>query len=249
MLTWKIKQWNFYYVFILFSCVSCLVLNEIWKHSEMIGYSRWLLAFEVTVVFCLPGQLMKSITNQIIHYCGCKMNFFQNRSAEHYQYTSNAAVIKLSFWVCWYVMLLMCCRLRGLVILSCLKMTDRGLLEGIGSLHELTSLHLNMGRSLTAQALSTFLHRPSMTSIVSLNLSACRKLDDEALKGIAKRCNNLTYVCLNLMVCLEHEVQVSVCGCEVRLSLCLYLQMHTFETFGSLWLLHCNWCWNQHSDK
>ena len=90
----------------------------------------------------------------------------------------------------------MCCRLRGLVILSCLKMTDRGLLEGIGSLHELTSLHLNMGRSLTAQALSTFLHRPSMTSIVLLDVSLWHNLDDECLKGIAKTCSNLT--CLHV---------------------------------------------------
>jgi hypothetical protein len=73
-------------------------------------------------------------------------------------------------------------------------MTDRGLLEGIGSLHELTSLRLNRGRSLTAQALSTFLHRPSMTSIVLLDLSECPSLDDEGLKGIAKRCNKLTYL-------------------------------------------------------
>jgi len=73
-------------------------------------------------------------------------------------------------------------------------MTDRGLLEGIGSLHELTSLHLNKGRNLTAQALSTFLHRPSMTSVVLLNLSDCTNLDDEGLKGIAKRCNKLTYL-------------------------------------------------------
>jgi len=66
-------------------------------------------------------------------------------------------------------------------------MTDRGLLEGIGSLHELTLLLLQGGRDLTAQALSTFLHRPSITSIVSLDLSFCRNLDDEGLKGIAER--------------------------------------------------------------
>ena len=90
-------------------------------------------------------------------------------------------------------MLLMCCRLQELEIL-CRNVTDRGLLEGIGSLHELTSLRLEAGEKLTAQALSTFLHRPSMSSIVSLNLSFCSKLDDEGLKGIAKRCNKLTYL-------------------------------------------------------
>jgi hypothetical protein len=68
-------------------------------------------------------------------------------------------------------------------------MTDRGLLEGIGSLQELTHLLLNGGVNLTAKTLSTFLHRPSMNSIVSMNLSACFNLDDEGLKGIAKRCN------------------------------------------------------------
>ena len=73
-------------------------------------------------------------------------------------------------------------------------MTDRALLEGIGSLHELTALRLIGGRNLTAQALSTFLHRPSMSSIVLLDLSYCSNLDDEGLKGIAERCNKLTYL-------------------------------------------------------
>jgi len=91
-------------------------------------------------------------------------------------------------------MLLMCCRLKELEISLCDQITDRGLLEGIGSLQELTSLHLHKGRNLTAQALSTFLHRPSMTSIVFLKLSDCTNLDDEALKVIAKRCNKLTYL-------------------------------------------------------
>jgi len=89
-------------------------------------------------------------------------------------------------------MLLMCCRLQELAVTFCENMTDRGLLEGIGSLHELTYLCLNENSNLTAQALSTFLHRPSMTSIVLLNLSQCANLDDEGLKGIAKRCNKLT---------------------------------------------------------
>jgi len=67
-------------------------------------------------------------------------------------------------------------------------------MEGIGSLHELTSLHLSEGRNLTAQALSTFLHRPSMSSVMSLNLSLLPDLDDEGLEGIAERCNKLTYL-------------------------------------------------------
>jgi hypothetical protein len=91
-------------------------------------------------------------------------------------------------------MLLMCCRLQELEVSACLYMTDRGLLEGIGSLNELTSLRLRRGDNLTAQALSTFLHQPSMASIVSLDLSSCYNLDDEGLKGIAKRCNKLTYL-------------------------------------------------------
>jgi len=78
-------------------------------------------------------------------------------------------------------------------------MTDRGLLEGIGSLHELTSLRLTGGSNLTAQALSMFLHPPSMTSIVLLNLSECSNLDDEGLRGIAKRCIYLK--------------ELAVCGC------------------------------------
>jgi hypothetical protein len=87
----------------------------------------------------------------------------------------------------------MCCRLQELEVNGCVKMTDRGLLEGIGSLQELTSLHLNIASNLTAQGLSRFLHRPSMSSIVSLNLSYCFDLDDEGLKGIAERCSKLTY--------------------------------------------------------
>jgi len=73
-------------------------------------------------------------------------------------------------------------------------MTDRGLLEGIGSLQELTFLMLIGGHNLTAEALSTFLHRPSMSSIVSLFLRQCNNLDDEGLEGIAERCNKLTYL-------------------------------------------------------
>jgi hypothetical protein len=73
-------------------------------------------------------------------------------------------------------------------------MTDRGLLEGIGSLPELKQLRLNGGSDLTAPALSKFLHQPSMTSIVFLHLSFFSNLDDEGLKGIAKRCNQLTYL-------------------------------------------------------
>jgi hypothetical protein len=91
-------------------------------------------------------------------------------------------------------MLLVCCRLQELGLSNCFEMTKRGLLEGIGSLHELTHLRLTVGASLTAQALSTFLHRPSMTSIVILHLSYCRSLDDEGLEGIAERCNYLTYL-------------------------------------------------------
>jgi len=77
-------------------------------------------------------------------------------------------------------------------------MTDKGLLEGIASLHELTHLHLTGCENLTAQALSTFLHRPSMTSIEILVLQ-CSNLDDEGLKGIATRC--------------VHLKEFVVCGC------------------------------------
>jgi hypothetical protein len=80
------------------------------------------------------------------------------------------------------------------VVLYCEEMTDSGLLEGIGSLQGLTYLRLNMGPYLTAKGLSTFLHRPSMTSIVLLDLSECPNLDDEGLEGIAERCNKLPHL-------------------------------------------------------
>jgi len=146
----------------------------------------------MSLLLCLPG------TTGEVHYKS-KLStilaviwvfYFQHSSTEHYQYTSKAAVMKLSFWVRWHVMLLMCCRLQELGLYSCGNMTDRGLLEGIGSLHELTSLLLHDGGNLTAQALSTFLHRPSMSSIISLNLSFLHNLDDEGLEGIAERCNS-----------------------------------------------------------
>jgi hypothetical protein len=89
-------------------------------------------------------------------------------------------------------MLLMYCRLQDLILSPCIKMTDRGLLEGIGSLRELTSLRLNDGCNLTTQALSTFLHQTSMASIVLLDQSACVNLDDGGLEAIAQRCNKLT---------------------------------------------------------
>jgi hypothetical protein len=90
----------------------------------------------------------------------------------------------------------MYCRLQELEVSFCEEMTDKGLLEGVGSLQELMSLRLRRGRNLTAQALSTFLDRPAMTSIVHLNLSECSNLDDDGLKGIAKRCKKLIYLCV-----------------------------------------------------
>jgi len=90
-------------------------------------------------------------------------------------------------------MLLMRYRLQELEVFVCYEMTDRGLLDGIGKLYELTHLRLNFARNLTAQALSRFLHGPSMSSIVFLDLTGCFHLDDEGLKGIAERCNMLTY--------------------------------------------------------
>ena len=80
------------------------------------------------------------------------------------------------------------------MISNCEQMTDRGLLEGIGSLQELTSLRLNWGSNLSAHALSTFLNRHCIASLVTLDLSECRNLDDECLNGIAKRYNKLTYL-------------------------------------------------------
>ena len=65
----------FIYLIILFSCISCIELTEIWELGGLIRYRKCLLPFEVTVMFCLLEQLMKFITNQITHYSGCKMSF------------------------------------------------------------------------------------------------------------------------------------------------------------------------------
>jgi hypothetical protein len=91
-------------------------------------------------------------------------------------------------------------------------MTDKGLLEGIGSLQELHTLRLKRGHNLTARGLSTFLHRPAMACMVCLNLSECSNLDDYGLEEIANRYNKfILCTCLNIMVsCLKkaHKSQV-----------------------------------------
>jgi len=143
---------------------------------------------------CLE-QLINSLQIKLSIILAVKWIYLQKSSPERYQYTRMAAVIKLLFLVCRHVMLLMCCRLQELGISFCGEMTDRGLLEGIGSLQELTSLCLRRGYKLTARALSTFLHRPSMTSSVLLNLSYCSNLDDEGLFGIAERSITL-HICM-----------------------------------------------------
>jgi hypothetical protein len=92
---------------------------------------------------------------------------------------------------------------------------------------------------------STFREFHSVVGPVRLHQSGWWKVERNCRK--VQQVNIFT--CPNVVVCLVHEVQVSVCGCEVSLSLCLYLQMHTFERIGSLWALQCKWCWNQHGDK
>ena len=59
-----------------------------------------------------------------------------------------------------------------------------------------------------------------------------------------------SHICMcKLVVCLQHEVQVSMYGCDVNLSLFLYLQMHTFEKISTLYVQQCNGCWNQNGNK
>jgi len=194
-MNWERKENEiFIYLIILFNCASCIALNEIWKLGEMIRYRRCLLPFDVTVALFAWKNWSSSLQIKLSTILAVIWVFcFQHSSTEHYQITSKDAVIKLSFLVRWHVMLLMCCRLQELELFCCWNMTDRGL-EGIGSLHELTSLVLYDGGDLTAQALSTFLHRPYMSSIISLNLSLLPNLYDAGLEGIAERCNKLTYL-------------------------------------------------------
>jgi hypothetical protein len=139
--------------------------------------------------WCSPLDIKLS-TVLAVKWISC----FQNSSTEHYQYSGKAAVIKLSFWFRWPVMLLMCCRLQDLWIWWCVNMKASGLLHGIGSIHELTTLRLTGGCNLTAEELSTFFYRPSVASIVLLDLSSCTNLNDEGLKRIAERYNMLTYL-------------------------------------------------------
>ncbi|KAJ9586673.1 hypothetical protein L9F63_019711, partial [Diploptera punctata] len=93
-----------------------------------------------------------------------------------------------------------CTRLQVLDV-YCTRMTDKGLLEGIGALQELRSLSLQEGWNLTAQALSMFLHRPAMARIIHLNLCNCFHLDDRGLEGITNRCVHLKT--LSLCWCFE----------------------------------------------
>ncbi|KAJ9589696.1 hypothetical protein L9F63_017102, partial [Diploptera punctata] len=108
-----------------------------------------------------------------------------------------------------------CTRLQVLEISFCDQMTDRGLLGGIGALQQLTSLRLKRGHNLTAQALSTFLHRPAMACIVRLNLTECSNLDDYGLEGIANRCVHL--MALSLGWCWEVTdagILKLICNCN-----------------------------------
>jgi hypothetical protein len=149
-------------------------------------------------------------------------------------------------------MLLMCCRIQELGVSCCLRMTDRGLLEGIGSLLELTSLRLSGGDNLTAQAWSTFLHQSSMTSMVVLNLTDCRYLVDEGLKGIAERCNKLTFYmfhCSGLSWTWSASVCVWLWGKFIIVCIyrCIYLEKLTVcgccnvtDAGISIVISHCN---------
>jgi hypothetical protein len=180
---------------ILFQLCKSYSVEWNMKSLSVDKIQKVVIVFKVTVMFCLSGTADAVRYKSNYPQFSCTINFcFHYNSLYRYQYTSKAAVIKLSFWVSWHVMILMCCRLQELMLISCYQMTDKGLLEGIGSLHELTSLRLSHDHYLSAHALSTFLHRPSMTSIVSLYLTGCCTLDDEGLKGIAERWNKLTYL-------------------------------------------------------
>lgn len=91
-----------------------------------------------------------------------------------------------------------------------MSQNDRyGVVTGIVSVHELTSSRLNLCLNVIAQARSTFLNRPSMTSVVYLDLWSFSNLGDEGMKGIAKRSNYNTFTYLNVVVCLKMK-----CKCQ-----------------------------------
>jgi hypothetical protein len=87
-----------------------------------------------------------------------------------------------------------CCRLQELGVSSCQNMTERGLLEGIGSLQGLTLLDIYNCHNVPAEAFSDLFRRPAMSSIMFLDLSECHELDDEGIGAIANRCIKLTYL-------------------------------------------------------
>jgi hypothetical protein len=153
------------------------VVIAFWSYCYVFVWNSWCSLLQIKLSTVLAVQLT---------FC------FQYHSPSDYQYTSKAAVIKLSFSV--HVMLLMCCRLQELGLKWCVRMTDRGLLEGIGSLQGLTLLHLIDCYNLSAGAFSELFQRPSMNSIIFLELLGCPGLDDGGLIGIANRCNKLTYL-------------------------------------------------------
>lgn len=96
-----------------------------------------------------------------------------------------------------------CPRLQELEVTSCNDIRVRGMLEGIGSLQELTSLKLS---SLTLHFPTTtlieFYHQSFMSPLVLLNLSGSSYLNDECLNEIAERCKHLK----DLTLCLNDDV-------------------------------------------
>ncbi|KAJ9586674.1 hypothetical protein L9F63_019712 [Diploptera punctata] len=108
-----------------------------------------------------------------------------------------------------------CTRLQVLDMTYCIQMTDKGLLEGIGALQELRSLSLRGAWNFTAQALSTFLHRPAMASIIYLNLYICITLDDYGLEGIALRCVHLKTLTLGWCnKVTDAGIMKVICNCK-----------------------------------
>jgi len=183
---------------------------------------------KLLLYFVCLEQLMKSITIQIIHYSGCKMNFFVFRIVvKCYKYTSKAAAIKLSFWVCWHIMLLICCRLQELEVSFCYKKTEC-CWRGLG---HCMKLHLCVSPGV---AIWLPEHCPRFSSTFHNAVEPVRMLQSEWWR-VERNCKKVGWVNvftkLNIVVCLVNLQCKWLCMAVMWVyhCVCIYSCLHLKE--------------------